>query len=85
MFRKTFLLGSLLCLLPALLNAAPTTAVSNRVVAVGDLHSDYPQTVAVLRMANLVDADGNWSGGRDTLVQTGDIVDRGPDTIKCYQ
>jgi len=39
-------------------------------VAVGDLHSDLPQTLAVLRMAQLVDQDGNWSGGRDTLVQT---------------
>ncbi|KAF9366011.1 hypothetical protein BGX34_006896 [Mortierella sp. NVP85] len=54
-------------------------------VAVGDLHSDLPQTLAVLRMAHLVDEDGNWSGGRDTLVQTGDIVDRGPDTIAIYE
>ncbi|KAF9923043.1 hypothetical protein BGZ65_009173 [Modicella reniformis] len=35
-------------------------------------------------MAQLVGEDGNWSGGQDTLVQTGDIVDRGPDTIALY-
>ncbi|KAF9344533.1 hypothetical protein BGX26_004259 [Mortierella sp. AD094] len=57
---------------------------SNRVVAVGDLHSDLPQALAVLQLAKVVNEEGNWSGGQDTLVQTGDIVDRGPDTIALY-
>ncbi|KAG0297810.1 hypothetical protein BGZ96_004739 [Linnemannia gamsii] len=57
---------------------------NGRTVAVGDLHSDLEQTLAVLRLAKVVDADSNWSGGYDTLVQTGDIVDRGPDTIAVY-
>ncbi|KAF9140827.1 hypothetical protein BG015_001506 [Linnemannia schmuckeri] len=57
---------------------------NGRTVAVGDLHSDLAQTLAVLRLANVIDADSNWSGGHDTLVQTGDIVDRGPDTIAIY-
>lgn len=43
---------------------------SGRTVAVGDLHSDLDQTLAVLRLANVVDKDQNWSGGQDTLVQT---------------
>ncbi|KAG0217261.1 hypothetical protein BGX33_011021 [Mortierella sp. NVP41] len=55
-----------------------------RTVAVGDLHSDLAQTLAVLRLADVIDEDSNWSGGYDTLVQTGDIVDRGPDTIAIY-
>ncbi|KAG0051909.1 hypothetical protein BGZ83_003188 [Gryganskiella cystojenkinii] len=59
--------------------------VNNRIVAVGDLHSDYPQTLAVLRLANIVDKNENWSGGQDTFVQTGDLVDRGPDTIAIYR
>ncbi|KAF9110477.1 hypothetical protein BGX27_006301 [Mortierella sp. AM989] len=60
------------------------TIKSNRIVAVGDLHSDLPQTLAVLKLAKVIDEDSNWSGGKDTLVQTGDIVDRGPDTIAIY-
>ncbi|KAF9426109.1 hypothetical protein BGZ94_006940 [Podila epigama] len=64
------------------LSTAPSR--SGRTVAVGDLHSDLPQTLAVLRLANVIDQDENWSGGQDTLVQTGDIVDRGPDTIAIY-
>ncbi|KAF9964822.1 hypothetical protein BGZ70_005855 [Mortierella alpina] len=64
--------------------AAPL-AVSGRIVAIGDLHSDYSQAVAVLRMANILDSDDNWAGGQDTLISTGDIVDRGPDTIVLYR
>jgi hypothetical protein len=53
-----------------------------RVVAVGDVHGDYEQLVTVLRDALLVDADLAWSGGRAHLVQTGDRIDRGPDSRK---
>jgi len=50
----------------------------DRIVAVGDVHGDYEQFVAVLRSAGLIDAGGNWTGGKTHLVQTGDMVDRGP-------
>jgi len=52
----------------------------DRVVAVGDLHGDYEQFVKVLESADLIDGTGNWIGGKAHLVQTGDIVDRGPDS-----
>ena len=51
-----------------------------RVVAVGDVHGDYKQFVAVLRSANLLDDQDNWTGGKAHLVQTGDVVDEGPDS-----
>jgi len=54
-----------------------------RVVAVGDVHGDYDQLVAVLRSASLIDEAGTWSGGTAHLVQTGDLPDRGPDTRKA--
>ncbi|MBI3856888.1 MAG: metallophosphoesterase [Planctomycetes bacterium] len=76
-----------LCLL-LLLVAWPATAEDvwtgvDRVVAVGDVHGDYDQFVAVLRSADLIDAQGKWSGGKTHLVQTGDILDRGPDSRKA--
>ncbi len=52
----------------------------HRVIAVGDIHGDYEQFVAALRSAGLLDAKGDWSGGRTFLVQTGDVTDRGPDS-----
>lgn len=58
---------------------------AKRIVAVGDLHADLPQTLAVLQLAGVVDAAGNWSGGDTTLVQTGDLTDRGPDSLEVIQ
>src|SRR5688572_28488933 len=53
-----------------------------RVVAVGDVHGDYDQLVAVLRDGGLVDARLRWAGGETHLVQTGDRVDRGAESRK---
>src|SRR5580765_5834762 len=55
----------------------------DRIVAVGDVHGDYDQLVAVLRSAGLIDEQGTWSGGKTHLVQNGDVLDRGPDSRKA--
>jgi hypothetical protein len=63
------------------LTAAPVLAqasASQRIVAVGDLHGDYEAWQAIAKAAGLVDNRGRWSGGTTILVQTGDILDRGP-------
>ncbi len=44
----------------------------------GDVHGQYDPFVYILRHAGLVDGQLNWSGGRNRLVQMGDIFDRGP-------
>ncbi|RKP09030.1 Metallo-dependent phosphatase-like protein, partial [Thamnocephalis sphaerospora] len=57
-----------------------------RIVAVGDLHGDLEATLDVLYMAGVVDSNGEWAGGNNTiLVQTGDILDRGPDTVPLLE
>lgn len=53
-----------------------------RVVAVGDVHGAYDRFIEILRAVAVVDARGRWVGGRTHLVQTGDVVDRGPDSRK---
>jgi hypothetical protein len=53
-----------------------------RVVAVGDVHGSYDNLVRVLRFTGLTDAKDKWAGGRATLVQTGDLLDRGTDGRK---
>ncbi len=53
-----------------------------RIVAVGDVHGDYENFIAVLRFAGIIDDQGNWSGGKTHLVQVGDILDRGPEPRK---
>lgn len=49
---------------------------TRRIVAVGDLHGDLGNAFDVLKMAGVVDENGDWSGKVDFFVQTGDIVDR---------
>lgn len=51
-----------------------------RIVAIGDLEGAYEKYLDMLRTADLIDAQGNWSGGRTHLVQLGDIPDRGPNS-----
>jgi hypothetical protein len=69
-------------------NAAPTSPASNqelarkgvpRVVAIGDMHGDLEAARRALRLAGAVDEADRWTGGALTLVQTGDVLDRGDD------
>ncbi len=52
----------------------------DRIIAIGDVHGDYEQFTGILRSAKLVDGQDNWIGGKAHLVQTGDVVDEGPDS-----
>ena len=49
-----------------------------RVVAVGDVHGAYDALVDLLESADLIDANGDWTGGATHLVSLGDLLDRGP-------
>jgi predicted MPP superfamily phosphohydrolase len=53
---------------------------TERIVAVGDVHGAFDKFVAILREAGVIDNRRRWAGGRTIFVQTGDIVDRGPDS-----
>ncbi|KAJ7158618.1 Metallo-dependent phosphatase-like protein [Mycena filopes] len=57
---------------------------TRHIVAVGDLHGDFGNAQKVLQFSGVVDEFGNWTGEADFFVQTGDIIDRGDDTIKLY-
>lgn len=69
-------------LLPGAVTAEPAPA---RIVAIGDLHGDHDAWLAIAKASGLVDAKGHWSGGNATLVQMGDVVDRGPDSLKIIR
>ncbi|CAL9004382.1 unnamed protein product [Prunus brigantina] len=55
----------------------------DRLIAIGDLHGDLEKTKESLRLAKLIDPEsGKWVGGSSTLVQIGDVFDRGGDELK---
>lgn len=77
--RGLMLAAVLLCAVQTLAHSATQPA---RLVAIGDIHGAYDEFVGVLKRAGLVNDALAWSGGRATLVQTGDYTDRGTDVRK---
>ena len=58
---------------------------SQRIVAVGDLHGDFDAWREIALNARVIDPRNHWAGGKSTLVQLGDIVDREPDSLKIIR
>ncbi|EGN91917.1 hypothetical protein SERLA73DRAFT_191838 [Serpula lacrymans var. lacrymans S7.3] len=58
---------------------------SRHIIAVGDIHGDFDNAQKVLQMAGVVDENNEWSGKVDVFVQTGDVIDRGDDTIDLFR
>jgi hypothetical protein len=54
------------------------TEHAEAVVAIGDVHGDFDDFVAILQRVGLIDAQHRWTGGKTILVQVGDLLDRGP-------
>jgi len=49
-----------------------------RRIVVGDIHGELDGFKEIVRNAGLIDSKDNWSGGDNVLIQTGDVIDRGP-------
>jgi hypothetical protein len=58
-------------------------APDQRVVAIGDVHGDLANFEAILQETDLMNARHQWIGRGVVLVQTGDMVDRGPRSREC--
>ena len=66
-----------------MLPAGAQPASQPRIVAVGDVHGDFDQFVKILRAARVINDKNDWSAGKAVLVQTGDVLDRAPDSRKA--
>ena len=69
----------------AIMASSAPAAQPKRIIAVGDLHGDYQAWVAIARAAGIMDGSGHWAGGKTTLVQLGDVLDREPDSLKIVR
>ncbi|MBV9625626.1 MAG: metallophosphoesterase [Acidobacteria bacterium] len=47
-------------------------------IAIGDVHGDFDDFVGILQHTSLIDKQNHWTGSNITLVQVGDLLDRGP-------
>lgn len=55
------------------------------VFVIPDVHGDIYGFVSALKMANAINEDYDWTGGNLTIVQLGDIFDRGGDTLQIIK
>ena len=46
-------------------------------IYIGDIHGSLSAFLNILKASKLIDNEGNWIGGNKTLVQVGDLIDRG--------
>jgi len=79
-FQVTYCLTILLVALAFLpLGGATTPSGSaHPLVAIGDVHGDFKDFCGILQQVGLIDEQHHWTGGKATLVQVGDLIDRGP-------
>jgi hypothetical protein len=78
-FRRAAATSLVVLLLAALFSSAKVVDKAPKIlIAVGDIHGDFADFTLLLKRVGLVDAALHWIGGKATLVQTGDLIDRGP-------
>jgi hypothetical protein len=58
--------------------------MSQRIIAIGDLNGAADVLWDILRGTRLINAEGDWIGGRSVLVQIGDIFNRGDGAKLCF-
>ena len=54
-----------------------------RRIVIGDIHGELDGLTEILIHAGLIDNHDTWSGGDSMLIQTGDVIDRGPFSREC--
>ena len=79
-FHRAFASLAILILTTGALLSKPIepSKPADRLIAIGDIHGDFDNFALLLKKVGLADAANHWSGGTTTLVQTGDLIDRGP-------
>ncbi len=68
----------LLSFMLATLSAKGAEGRAEALVAVADVHGDFDDFAAILQRSGVIDAQHHWIGHKATLVQLGDVIDRGP-------
>jgi Calcineurin-like phosphoesterase len=77
MFLPLFFLFSVMAGTGTGPRAAPASS-AEPLIAIGDVHGDFDDFIAILQRTGLIDKQHHWAGGKTTLVQVGDLLDRGP-------
>ncbi|KAL2641845.1 hypothetical protein R1flu_009432 [Riccia fluitans] len=55
---------------------------AERLIAIGDIHGDLRKAKEALMIAEVMDENEKWIGGKTVVVQVGDLLDRGGQELK---
>ena len=55
--------------------------MTKQLITIGDLHGDLDATLRILQGLELIDERGDWVGKNVHMVQIGDLIDRGRDSV----
>ena len=55
-----------------------------RLVAIGDVHGDFPAAMKALEIAGVMNSKGEWIGKNTVVVQVGDVMDRGDSELAIF-
>lgn len=63
-------------------NFSASYETKHKVIAIGDIHGAYQRFYDLLTELQLINEQGDWSGGNTYLVSLGDLLDRGAESRK---
>lgn len=86
LFRHFFLISPLICTILSVGACTPTeqdiNSNSSAIYVLGDLHGDLKAAQEAMALTGATNSAGEWIGHNLTIVQTGDLIDRGPEDRK---
>jgi len=55
------------------------------IIVIGDIHGDKEALVEILQREKIIDQNQNWINNDKIIVQVGDVVDRGPQSLEALE
>lgn len=65
-------------------STAPSVLPKQKTFCFGDVHGELNGFQENLQRSKVIDDQGNWCGGTSTVIQLGDVIDRGPQSVEAF-
>ena len=58
---------------------------NKNIIVIGDIHGDKEALVEILQKEKIIDQNQEWINNDKIIVQVGDVVDRGPQSLEALE
>ena len=59
--------------------------MAERIIVIGDIHGRLDLFLQSLRLSGVIDDENKWKADNTQVIQMGDLIDRGPDSLKVIK